>query len=203
MPRGRYDPEDPSAAARAPRSGVGSACGSVLGSPPARTSAAASRPCPQPPRAKWRWLLRIGRTLGRGTIFLRSATRAGLFASTATLLLATQPIAARAATVEWQIGPVGIAAGQAAQVGYHDLDIFPCSVGVRGFAGPASRVVAGVTTAAAALVVDTYQSPSQVPAGGVQVVGYGDPNLATTMVALPATPRLPPAPRAAAVPQDG
>jgi hypothetical protein len=67
-------------------------------------------------------------------MFTRSAIRAGLFAGTAALILATQPATARAATVEWLIGPLTLAAGQSAEVLIGDPNL-SCSCGVQITAG--------------------------------------------------------------------
>jgi hypothetical protein len=64
-----------------------------------------------------------------------------------------------------------------AQVGVTDPEIFPCTCGVGVFAGPASRVTPTVTTAAMARVIDTYEDPDIVPAGGALVVGFEDPEI--------------------------
>ncbi len=73
---------------------------------------------------------------------------------------------AGAATVEWLVGPLGLDTGKAAQVGISDPDLFPCRIGVQLRAGPAGRILPGVTTAPMALVVDTYPNPQLLPAGG-------------------------------------
>jgi hypothetical protein len=107
-------------------------------------------------------------------MFPRFTTRAGLLAGAVSLSLSAP---AAAASVEWQAGPIALAAGQVAQVGIGNPDLFSCSVGVRIFAGPASRITPTVNTGALALVVDTFSDPGLVPARGVHVVGYTDPNL--------------------------
>ena len=122
---------------------------------------------------------------GHGSLYLFSQTifherlpcspapppRAGLLAGALTLALAAP---AGAATVEWLVGPLGLDAGKAAQVAISDPELFPCQVGVRILAGPASRIATGVTTAAMAVVANTS---TNLPAGGVQVVGFTDPDI--------------------------
>ena len=100
-------------------------------------------------------------------MFTRSTIRTGLFAGAVTLALAAP---AGAAVVEWQAGPLGLAAGQVLQVATANPNIFACRVGVQVYAGPASRVLPGVTTAPLALVVDTYGNA--VATGPTQRLGH-------------------------------
>src|SRR4051794_28000201 len=84
------------------------------------------------------------------------------------LLLAAQPTAARAATVEWMAGPLTLAAGQAAEVLIGDPTI-SCSVGVQILAG---RVAGRGAAFPLALVVNTFHDPNLVPAGRGLDVGF-------------------------------
>jgi hypothetical protein len=79
---------------------------------------------------------------------------------------------AYAAVVEWRAGPLGLAAGQSAQIGISNPDIFPCSIGVQIRAGQ----VSGGTAFATQLLVNTIGNPRHVPAGSGLVVGVQDPN---------------------------
>src|SRR3954447_20957269 len=88
------------------------------------------------------------------------------------LLLAAQPTAARAATVEWLAGPLTLAAGQAAEVLIGNPNL-SCSVGVQIRAG---RVTGRGAAFPLPLAVNTIGNPEIVPAGRGLVVGFEDPN---------------------------
>src|SRR4051794_41733161 len=100
--------------------------------------------------------------------------RAGLLVGITMLALAAP---AGAATAEWQVGPLSLDAGKAAQVGVEDPCIFPCLIGVRVLAGPAGRVATGVSTAKMAVLLDTISNPDILPAGGVQTATVQDPTI--------------------------
>jgi hypothetical protein len=72
---------------------------------------------------------------------------------------------AYAARMEWRAGPLGLAAGQSAQVGIGNLEIFPCSIGVQ------------IRAFSTQLLANTISNPDHVPAGGGLVVSTGNPHL--------------------------
>ena len=66
-------------------------------------------------------------------MFKRSTSGAGLLVGTAILAVYATP--AHAATIKWRVGPLELAAGQAAEVGMSNTNIFPCTIGVQISAG--------------------------------------------------------------------
>ena len=104
-------------------------------------------------------------------MFKRSTSGAGLLVGTAILAVYATP--AHAATIKWRVGPLELAAGQAAEVGISNTNIFPCTIGVQISAGLVEkRGDAFVLTS----VVDTFSDPEHVPAGHGLVVGINDSN---------------------------
>src|SRR4051794_3784704 len=79
---------------------------------------------------------------------------------------------AYAATVEWQVGPLELAAGQAAQVTIGNPELFPCQVGVQIRAG---QIRSGAFPVP--LLVNTIGDPNTVPAGNGLVAGIEEPNM--------------------------
>ena len=94
-----------------------------------------------------------------------------MFAGAVTLLVATHPIAARAVTTEWGIGPLALVAGQSAEALIGDPNL-SCSFGVQILAGGIGRDGAFPMT----MRVNTYQDPDQSSAGHRLAVGFQDPN---------------------------
>ena len=99
-------------------------------------------------------------------MFKRSTSGAGLLVGAAILAVYATP--AHTATIKWRVGPLELAAGQAAEVGVSNTNIFPCTIGVQISAGlMEKRGDAFVLTS----VVDTFSDPEHVPAGHGLVVG--------------------------------
>lgn len=107
-------------------------------------------------------------------MLMRPISHTGLLAGAVILALAGT---ASAASVTWQAGPLNLGAGRMAQVAVSNPNPYSCLVSVQLQAGPAGRVVAGASSGSMTLVVNTYTDPDLMPAGGVVVVGFHDPNL--------------------------
>src|SRR3954471_5957902 len=107
--------------------------------------------------------------MNRMILTRRSISVAVLVASVG---LAGSTMPANAATVEWQVGPLELAAGQAAQVTVSNPDIFPCQVGVQIRGG---QIRTGAFPMP--LLVNTISDPDIVPAGNGLVAGVQDPEI--------------------------
>ena len=111
-----------------------------------------------------------GRKHPREGIVLKGSTSgAGLLVGA--LILGTHATTAHAATVKWRVGPLELAAGQAAEVGISNVSIFSCKIGVQILVGVVERGDAFELTSA----VDTISHPKSVPAGRGLVEGVDHP----------------------------
>lgn len=93
---------------------------------------------------------------------------------TATVLIVTLGIApALAATIEWRVGPLTLAAGQSADAGIVNPTAFSCNVGMELRSG----AVNDTANFSLSVVRTTIASPSPVPAGRGLVLRYLNGNL--------------------------
>jgi hypothetical protein len=88
------------------------------------------------------------------------------------VILGALTTTAHAATVKWRVGPLELAAGQAAEVAISNVSIFSCRIGVQIFAGMVERGDAFELTS----VVNTISDPEFVPAGRGLVEGMNHPD---------------------------